>query len=97
MSQKDKNYLFINQTYPVIHKLYSKIKDLFQKYSNLLTKVESKFGSIVGDFFSSKEELQQKDKYMNGIEKLDFGKEDQLVFIQNSYIKESMKELKGEG
>ncbi len=32
---------------------------------------------------------------MNGIEVLDFKKEEQLNFIQNSYIKKLAKELKG--
>ncbi len=72
MSQKDKGHLFISQTYPVIKQLYAKINDLFEKYSKMLTKEENKLGNIISDFFQSKKKLEENNRYMNGIEKLDF-------------------------
>jgi hypothetical protein len=60
-----------------------------------LTNEEDKIGNKISDFFTSKKKLEENNKYMNGIEKIDFKKEEQLNFIQNSYIKKLAKELKG--
>ena len=76
--------------------LYETVSKKFQHYSQLLTEKENKMGSIIGDRFSkifNNSEIKMKDKYLGGIENLEFSKNEQIKFTFDKYIHPSLEEI----
>ena len=61
----------------------------FQNYCGRLQKKENKFSSIIKDRFNKMvytQEFTQKEKFVNGIENIDFSKTEQVDFTYLRYI-----------
>lgn len=82
--------MFIAQNlYETVKKLYEKIEIAWKKYSTLLTSVENKVSSIISDKFSkifNKKSIEEKDKFLVGIENMYYTKEEQINFTDKMYI-----------
>lgn len=60
-------------------------------YDNYLLKIEEKISSVISDRWKSifnSEEKEKKDKLMNGLEKYDYKKEEQIRFTYDHYVKQ---------
>lgn len=79
-----------------VKSLYAKITTSWKRYSNMLTEAENKVGSIIGDrfmkIFKSKS-IETKDKFLTGIEKMYYTKEEQISFTAREYITPLLEEI----
>lgn len=82
--------MFIAQNlYQTVKQLYEKIEIAWKKYSTLLTSVENKVSSIISDKFSkifNKKSIEEKYKFLVGIENMYYTKEEQISFTDMMYI-----------
>lgn len=96
MEAKDKNHEVVKALTETVRFLYSKVKEKFYMYDRYLKKIEEKISSVISDrwksIFSS-EEKEMKDNLLNGLEKYDYQKEDQLKFTFEHYIKEIINRI----
>ena len=85
----------INNLNKQINKLYSQIHKKFLNYSEKLTENENKKMSMVSDWFSKKwsnRDFKEKDRYLTGIEKIEYTKEEQINFTSHYYTT-NLKEI----
>lgn len=89
--------MFIAQNlYQTVKQLYERIEINWKKYSNLLTNVENKVSSIISDKFSkifNRKSIEEKDKFLVGIESMYYTKEEQINFTDKEYITPLMSEF----
>jgi hypothetical protein len=80
----------------ILVKLQENVKDLYERiiqtwnrYAKILTEQENKLGSIINDrfmkIFKSKS-IEIKDKFLTGIEKIYYTKDEQIKFTDEEYI-----------
>lgn len=90
------NHAIVQNLKRTVEDLYETVGKKFQHYSQLLTEKENKMGSIIGDRFSkifNNSEIKMKDKYLGGIENLEFSKNEQIKFTFDKYIHPSLEEI----
>ena len=79
-----------------VNSLYLKVTTAWKRYSALLTEAENKVGSIIGDRFLkifSAKSIETKDKFLTGIEKMYYTKEEQVAFTAKEYIAPLRQEI----
>lgn len=98
LKKENKEHLFIAQNlYQTVKQLYERIELSWKKYSNLLTNVENKVSSIISDKLSkifNRKTIEEKDKFLVGIESMYYTKEEQINFTDKEYITPLMSEFK---
>lgn len=88
---------FVDSSNPIVtnlkktvQALYKDVSRKFETYCVELKKQEDKISSIVGDRFGKifkSESIKTKDKFLTGIENIEFKKEEQIWFTYENYIK----------
>jgi hypothetical protein len=74
-----------------VESLYKQISEVFYRYSSSLTAQESRFSSIIGDRLGRifhPNHLSTKDKFLTGLETIEFSKEEQIEYTYSNYIKQ---------
>ena len=82
-----------------VKSLYELITKAWSRYAKLLTVCENKVTSIISDrfmkMFKSKS-IEVKDRFLTGIEKIEYTKEEQIKYTDIEYIDDVRKALKQE-
>lgn len=86
----DSNNPIVLNLKKTVQALYKDVSKIFEKYCIELKNQEDKISSIVGDRFGKifkSESIKIKDKFLTGIENIEFKKEEQIWFTYQHYIK----------
>ena len=82
-----------------VKNLYEMITKAWTRYAKMLTVFENKVTSIISDrfmkMFKSKS-IEVKDKFLTGIEKIEYTKEEQIKYTDTEYIDDVRKALRQE-
>lgn len=98
--ERHKDSKSVRSLFEQIKPLYGRVYLKWIAYCSSLTEQENHKTEMLKDFFTKriwKAENDMKDKFLTGIEGIDYSKEDQIKYTYSAYIATVMNDLQGSG